>query len=370
MFLSQPNTGLSEHDKFTKRDLKKQLKLQSRIRKLEHKLHQAELSDDQELAVKTRVALLKLQETCQNPAVLDGTSFGIRPSYVGEAEARAFVERLVQQIRILLIDHSEITTKEYCAQQARELLLNMSKATQTKEMFLNEAALLGYSSHKFTERAMLMVHSLGKLWSVVNSVDKNCTDLQQMIMGRLKAVRSICSIGCGPGCEAVGVAKFLFSISGTGLHRAVLLDWMIDQWKLVIDPMMSLLVPDMIKAVDMASCDVRQPLNHSSNHPAHALAFGLHDRSTSKSSVDLFVTSYVLSETREKWYTFYQQLIDQSATYTLFLFADPTAWQFHLLIQRCGVAVDFVWLDSSMKYPDLQVLDRRVGPSVLIGMKR
>jgi hypothetical protein len=32
--------------------------------------------------------------------------------------------------------------------------------------------------------------------------------------------------------------------------------------------------------------------------------------------------------------------------------------------------MDFVWLDSSMHQPELQLLEGRVGPAVLLGIKR
>jgi hypothetical protein len=44
--------------------------------------------------------------------------------------------------------------------EARDLLLNMNQGTQTKGMFDNDQALLGYTRHKFVERAMLTTMSL------------------------------------------------------------------------------------------------------------------------------------------------------------------------------------------------------------------
>jgi hypothetical protein len=55
---------------------------------------------------------------------------------------------------------------------------------------------------------------------------------------------------------------------------------------------------------------------------------------------------------------------------TLFIFSDPTAWQLHLFMERSSYCMDFCWLDSSMYRPELQALEGRVGPAVLVGIKR
>ena len=106
-------------------------------------------------------------------------------------------------------------------------------------------------------------------------------------------------------------------------------------------------------------------------------------------NVDLILVSYLLSETRGKWHAFFDDVVDLVPVGTLFLFTDPTAWQMHSFRERYeffsndkngsttngGVdchgekqrRMNFVWLDSSIYRPEMQKLEGRNGPAVLLG---
>jgi hypothetical protein len=87
---------------------------------------------------------------------------------------------------------------------------------------------------------------------------------------------------------------------------------------------------------------------------------------------DLYLVSHVLTETHSQWEPFFCELISHSKPGTLFYFCEPSAWQLHLVKQLCSnYDIEFWWLDSSMgQCSDIQDLDLRVGPGVLLGMKQ
>jgi hypothetical protein len=75
-------------------------------------------------------------------------------------------------------------------------------------------------------------------------------------------------------------------------------------------------------------------------------------------------------------------VVQQSIPGTAFLLTDPTAWQLHAFRRRYEFSTlkerhsnkphrqfHFVWLDSSMDRPELQVLEGRIGPAILMGIK-
>ena len=111
-------------------------------------------------------------------------------------------------------------------------------------------------------------------------------------------------------------------------------------------------------SIDLESCNVRLPLTHEENATASPLLEG----------ADLYIISYLLSETRGHWMDFFEQLWQQSTQGTMFLLADPTAWQLHVWIQHMPDAT-VAWLDSSRHDPALQLLENRVGPAVCLVMK-
>jgi hypothetical protein len=368
---------------------------------------------------------------------------------------------------------------------ARELLRHMTKGTQQLVQFQNLDALLGYTRHKFVERAMLVVSSLNQiLQSPVRTTESdpvmNCLDVQNchnLWKERLLSIRTVTSIGCGPGCDAVGVVAVLSSLVTKSkqhnnccsnnsnnvaeesnrelyhnaetdyvLDRVVLLDWAMEQWyhPIVHCVEQLLLEKQHVRSIVSATCDVRYSVNHQSSFSRSANATSTTSTEQHRTNIeqkwdnksddhwlsdtDLVVISYLFSETREKWYTYLDELIhDYCKVGTLFLISDPTAWQLHIFRQRyeystldlkpldlkpnnsnnnqstfgngcCAyddealtestftdasstntapairqpdqrVLMEFQWLDSSMYRPELQELEGRNGPGVLLAIK-
>jgi hypothetical protein len=320
--------------------------------------------------------------------------------------------------------------------QARTLLNHMTKGTQTESMFENDAALIGYTRQKFMERALLALKSLDRLRPLVEAAAANADDdvgksngssrsFPNQLWQKLIQVRSILSIGCGPGCDAVGVLAFLHhqqqqqqqrrrrdhhsdddsSSPRPILDRMILMDYVMPRWKRsVVDHLIPILtevsskkkkkkktddddddaaavvLSPLVSHVDTASCDVRHSLIRADrNCEAWTCLSGntgskkeADDSSTSsngdKTSVDLIVVSYLLTETRDQWTDFFGDLLQEYCQQEcLILLSEPSAWQLHSLrtlfadyIQGCQ------WLDSSRDSPDLQPLESRLGPAVLL----
>jgi len=413
-------------------------------------------------------------------------------SYRGERVARRTVERIYQKLQVLLDeedhkgrvvegssmsklhvhcnhdsceslrerpDQAKIPEKELVreqrTEQARALLHHMTQGTQSIDMFENADALRGYTRQKFIERAMLVIQSLGRLVtsdgrsSVGDTVSPNSnlksyddTNMEMRVVQRLKSVRTVCSIGSGPGSEVVGFSCFLQSlhddasqfglskVSGLGaealdgqtvsddllsqngfqLDQMIFLDWAMEHWKNILMPLRELMVPLYTKRVYMGVCDVRRALvsgPKADNFGAYNLLSssveggpanpyveidwrGREIESCQRSAhgecnanegprylqVDLIIVSYLLSETRGKWDIFFDDVVRLSRSGTIFLITDPTAWQLRIFLDRysncteSSNGLDYIWLDSSMNHPELQGLERRVGPGVLLCIKK
>jgi hypothetical protein len=226
------------------------------------------------------------------------------------------------------------------------------------------------------------------------------------------ATEQIISIGCGPGCDAVGVLGFLESHGVKVSNGIVLLDFVMDVWKeLVLDTLIPMVVPCRVPYVRTLVCDVREPLsvppttiggesdedhalndndnetdtdndNQNSSSTNRAAFLELTEPSTRRHR--LVVVSYLLTETRQKWKSFFGHLLGLlKGTESLLLLTEPTAWQLHEFL-RCfggggsGIGIGIgsseddrllkahVWLDSSRDLPHLQDLDKRNGPAILL----
>jgi hypothetical protein len=193
------------------------------------------------------------------------------------------------------------------------------------------------------------------------------------------------------------------------LDRVVLLDWAMDHWKPILTSVRKILLAEhLIQSMEMATCDVRVPLSQQPNvkeqHDDHhvlnnvsiqpcsddvlSLLTWSHSQESvvasrvneSRLEVDMVVISYLLSETRGQWHHFLDELVRFSSPGTVFLLTDPTAWQLHAFRRRYEFSCTpgqsdstkqfhFVWLDSSMHRPELQVLEGRIGPAILMGIK-
>lgn len=263
-------------------------------------------------------------------------------------------------------------------EKSKDLLRNMTRGTQSSSMFRDVHALRGYARKKFHRRAALLIGAMDKLSPPSLGIAASSTnaslsrrerqelDEQRMIMTlcweKLRDVGRVCSLGCGPGTDAVGTVSFLRHYFGREgpIECVYMLDYYIDEWKgAILADLVDILVPEYVVKVDCQSCDVTAPM----------------DGDTIERCInsDIFLFSYLLTETRNNWDRFIVHLVDLARVGALFYFAEPTPWQLHRLMSICGGGptpdVDysplnrlrFVWLDSSMHLPNMQKLDGRTG---------
>eukprot|EP00980_Cylindrotheca_fusiformis_P031198 scaffold25954_cov137-Cylindrotheca_fusiformis.AAC.2 len=359
---SRPNTELTSEEKLNKRNLKKILKQKQKIRKYQTRLQQALSRGDEVTARRARKEL----EEYRVHLLKDPNSILFQPGFQLDPNATPKKEKEASHIRegrlwmlklwnklVLKIKDPE-TTKQNQTEHGRELLQNMTRGTQTESMFENEQALLGYTRQKFNERAMLAFTSLDKVKKYPN------------LYARLMQTRNICSIGCGPGCDAVGTICFLKTCgspqkSGTVLvDRVVLMDFVMPRWKnLVIDSLVPLLSPEYVARIETFSADVRLPFQEGMNKTfCDSLDF---------SSMDFVVVSYLLTETRGKWELFFHDVMKALKPGTLLLMSEPKAWQLHLFLKAYEDNIaSHQWLDSSQDSLELQELEGRMGPAVVM----
>ena len=349
------NKDLTPQERTAKRKLKKELKVQQKRARLETRLRHAIKCKNTRIEQETRTALQALSGTQHDPVAVEDTS------------QRKFVISICSDLQRK--QHQDKETKQVQTEQAVSLLRHMTKGTQAKDMFQDSNALWGYARQKFFERAMLVCNSFRNLHPSKQVID---TAKRTMLWEQLQSIRQVCSVGCGPGNDAVGAVAFLKSVQKDApqLERAVLLDWAMEDWSVVVQPLCEIISPTYIRVVDTASCDIAESLLDAEvNRQAKAFLVN-GNASTPSSPVDLFLVSYLLTEVRGKWHTFIKNMIAISKSNTLFYFAEPTPWQLHLLCDMFKDELDFCWLDSSMDHPDLQPLENRLGPGVLLGRKR
>jgi len=247
----------------------------------------------------------------------------------------------------------------------------MTRATQTRDMFRDPDALWGYARSKFYVRARLLADALGPLrgqdqvgegWNrgVGSAVlpplrDGGDGGVEGLVLDRLLRVRSACSIGCGPGNDAVGLVALLgsrvTSVSmrkdlqqPTVLDRMVFLDYAIDEWKsTILSPLVdSILIPGgYVRSVEMDYCDVKQSLFHCVSNSGAQKALGYicqvkDDREYHlHSPCDIYLISYLLSETRGHWEDFVTELVYASEKGTLFYFAEPSPEPLRRIKELC-----------------------------------
>jgi len=360
----KPNKELTPQERKAKRELKRQLKVQQKRARLETKLRHAMTRNDPRTEEETRHALQAFNEKQSNDITFNED---IKP--LEETPEREFVLKVYSELQSKQQQGGNRESRQAQTDQAVALLRNMTKGTQQKHMFQDSNALWGYTRQKFFERAMLVCSSFLKLRpSQDESVNAN-DGLRKLVWDHLTSLRHICSIGCGPGNDAVGVVAFLKALGKNEpqLERAVLLDWAMDEWKLMLEPLCDIVVPDYVQTVETMSCDISESLLESDcNRQAKELLIG----DDTYANVDLFLISYLLTEVRGQWHTFLKEMIQVSKSNSLFYFAEPTPWQLHRLKELFGEQLDFIWLDSSMDKPEMQPLDNRLGPGVLLGRKR
>ena len=394
-----------------KKRLKRQLKFDRRVNTLETRIQHSISRGDPIVERQARQELEQLLST--------RLSTGERPSSSSQTaclatkkQRDATVGDSLEIFKALLASTDSRDLPDEAAKAERtaktsELCRNMTKATQSIEMFDDMKALRGYARRKFTQRSALVADSLGKLHpdaietgsaaaartrGEIDACQLALHDEQIRLMkscwSSLSRVANVCSIGCGPGCDLVGTLTFLRnfvhecdggSSSEVGCRpaslRAVMLDFAIEQWKeAVLDDLANLLRPDYVNEICYCHCDVTRAMDASVERAV--------------ADADLYLTSYLITETRFRWDEFFVNLVRRARVGALFYFAEPTPWQLHRLIRlskKSSKASDnartdvdyaplerlrFVWLDSSMHSPELQPLDGRVGgPAVLLAIK-
>ena len=444
--LAKPNQELTEEERIDRKKRKRAFKLQTRRSKLQSRIRQARQRRDHALVAKTGRELRDLEDILVQQGILSqteaskastaehcenidtGTVHCSNPDGSGplQNQARAWIEEIFLSLAARLssqekkaVKHTD--EKEAQNKESRSLLNNMRKGTVQVEMFGNAAALLGYTRYKFQQRASLAVQSLDKIHQLPRNKDGQRRDYW---LEQLYSVRVICSVGCGPGCDAIGVLAFLRAArrqqqlknkeqqqqepEPDASTKIIFMDWVMSQWKsTILEPLRDVLceaISDPLETA-MVQCNVRVPLLYQeedltkvntdarkalfscistdarvagnllsdSNSQDSVGACSVSDTGSSpapfQNTVDLFVVSYLLSETRDHWQAFFDDIVHTSRSGTLFLLTDPTAWQLRIFQQRYERQFIWQWLDSSMHRPELQVLEGRVGPGVLFAIK-
>ena len=261
---------------------------------------------------------------------------------------------------------SSPTTAKKAGQQ---LLRHMAKGTQELTMMVAteekktkenehialtpEQAIWGYSKYKFAKRSMLTFNILRHIQPRENhrSLNRggNCPrqpSVPSFLWAQLSTVRTVVSIGGGPGNNLFGVDLFhhLYFLndpeSNNKQHalNLMVLDYAEEGWAAVVEKVAHLseeFLGGKDKDADQKSryschhCDVTLPLQNDHNGPAQQYL----------KVADLIIVSYLLTETRGKWHQFMLEAWRSALPGTLFMLMEPTVWQHHVLLEVLGIAV-------------------------------
>jgi len=363
--MHRANAQLTDAEKKSKKKLQFELKHQRKVLKLETRIKHAMSRND---PIVEQTARKELEELLRNS---DGLEHQVLQEQASTDERYEESMKLVRVIfhRLLSTWDEKVCGKTEQNKRARDLLHHMTKGTQSRTMFQDVTTLRGYTRQKFYSRAALVVESLGKLSPEQSSLS-NQRDVIDACWGKMSNIHQICSIGCGPGCDAVGFLAFLRGyiqtrdVNPSSMHF-ILLDYAIEEWKdSVLEDLDSILADSFASTVTLDHCDVTSSLE------AHIWPLF--------ETTDFFLTSYLLTETRDKWDAYFIQLVDKAKEGAMFYFAEPLPWQLHRLIRMSSPDSDpsplqrlrFAWIDSSMNHPELQELDGRAGgPALLLALK-
>ena len=409
-----PNQQLTPAERKAKKELKQKLKFEMRRRKYQMRHDQAVTRNDPTVAAQALQDLERLiqrereramaastgnldntQQSQESTAVLIQDNALFRPqNHPREVEARAIVESVYHALQRVFkkldaVEKEQTDDEEQKVVQtlqARALLKNMTRGTQDLDMFNDPSALRGYTRQKFTERAFLVVSSLCQLEQRAKEILLDTQETTQQdsallqlhkhqlaIWRPLQTVTKVTSIGCGPACDGVGMAAWSSSSSSLGdthseskkLESLVFLDWAMPQWEAIVRPVVDIMIPSLVETASMGSCDVTTSELTEDNAQAIQQC----------AEADLVMTSYLLSETRDKWQGFYDGIVarceESHDPGTLFYLSDPTAWQLHMWLDRYKDRLHaWCWLDSSIDRPEMQVLEGRVGPAVVLALTK
>ena len=166
------------------------------------------------------------------------------------------------------------------------------------------------------------------------------------LWAQLSTVRTVVSIGGGPGNNLFGVDLFHHLYlknnhpeSNNKQHALdlMVLDYAEEGWAAVVEKVAHLseeFLGEKEKDADRKSryschhCDVTLPLQNDHNRPAQQHL----------KVADLIIVSYLLTETREKWHQFMLEAWRSALPGTLFMLMEPTVWQHHVLLEVLGIA--------------------------------
>jgi len=380
-------------NKDSAKNLKRELKVRRRFKRFENKIKQAELRGDKELAQRIQSEFYEYKSTIKE------NESRILDQIVESQTFDSKVDEELEKARPFLINVRakllEGLRPDDACEKARELLGHMTKGSQTRQMFSNNAALFGYvnlysrfnlifdqlfftsgyrcryTQQKFLGRALLIYKSLRKIALVMEQGESNSVDLTSLsrIYNNIHRIDRVCSIGCGPGNDFSGLIAFLRmhvdSKSSFVLEEASLLDWAIDNWSIILDPLKSYCQEHHCKNVRLGFCDITKSISASENEYVRSCC----------ARKCIFCFSYILTEQREKWKNFIYDLFHQASIGSMFYFAEPIPWQLFDLrsildedSERLFV-IDLVWCDSSITSVHLQSSSGREGPAVLCGIK-
>jgi len=391
-FTGVPNSRLSQEEKEAKRRLKRRIKIQSRIESIKKSIKHSrgrKAADAEKVQQKALDELLEKEHEIVQELQLGASSNSYSLDYLRERSTP-----LVLEISLALFDSQAAldflgeSDKRETLTETVLLLKHMTRGTQELSMF-TKAALWGYTRQKFHERAMLLTISLGRIQiprqermkheSAMDPKLHEQRQIRQQVWNMFTSgkVRKACSIGCGPGNDLAGLLSFLRMLhAGDGAHvldRALLMDWSVDEWKeAVIDPLNDILESKgyLSAGIDTVFCDVTKDINDDGNKDAFDQLRGQDQcQHPTVFDFDFYSVSYLLSETRGKWFSFFESVVKNAKPGAMFYFAEPVPWQLHRSIGLFKKDLQFIWLDSSMDHPMLQDADRRAGPSVLFAIK-
>jgi hypothetical protein len=316
---------------------------------------------------------------------------------------------------------SSATIRHVQTAHARKLLRHMSKGTQTKEMLSNEVALWGYTRQKFVQRAELVLHALFQLHSNGTSrqqadnaktgVNKDINNanhqsherilerqrrVRDLMRLKMKGVKRACSVACGPGNDMIGLLAYLHeeqkqenkpqnnskdaAIQQPLLQSATCVDFAIEDWSRMLTPLETIVCPAYTSEFVTMFCDITRPLAQGEQQQSRETPSPLEHQdffsSETAAEMDIFLFSYILTETRHQWEEFVVKLVHTAKLGTLLYFAEPAPWQLHRLLHIIEIEtgetdfrLDHAWLDSSISFPEQQAMDRRMGPAVIMLIK-
>ena len=409
------NKLLTAEEKEEKKVLKKKLKSLKKIQRLETRIRHAISRKDPVIEKEARIELEVLCAQTNCPSMMIDDEIAKRSNddrdEDRDSKENCFAENFVLQISRKLfrsfatdiVGEGKSTTKsendvdngdrQHQTACAVKLLKNMTRGSVELSMFNNQAALIGYTRQKFFERSMLVYTSMWKLSPTNCDNNGGLGQEQRSIISKIwqkfqnDNIKSLCCIGCGPGNDCVGLLTFLHSLQNNdsmttstlqpiSMERMIMIDWTIDKWdSVILTPLEAIMSEANIverkeedertledtQIFNKSFCDVTKAYDDEINKCARILIDG--------SSCDIYLVSYLLSETNGKWESFFNGLVHSADLGSTFYFAEPTPWQLHRLIDLYSSFLDFIWIDSSMNEPSLQKLNGRLGPAVLAAVK-